>query len=107
MPIIIEITRINILLALIAIVATITVPTILHILSKRKRKLICKLFPTLSLVDVRTEVKDKIKIYYNDLIFLHLPILAIFRKTELGTLFITFSQQFPLKCHQRFLFSSH
>jgi hypothetical protein len=53
---------IPILLALL----TILVMVMLHIRSKRKKKLICKLFPSLSLVDVRTEVKDKIKIYYND-----------------------------------------
>ncbi|MEA3356863.1 MAG: hypothetical protein U9Q67_00270 [Patescibacteria group bacterium] len=45
---------------------TILVMVMLHIRSKRKKELICKLFPSLSLVDVRTEVKDKIKIYYND-----------------------------------------
>ena len=42
---------------------TILVMVMLHIRSKRKKELICKLFPSLSLVDVRTEVKDKIKIY--------------------------------------------
>ena len=66
MPNIIEATWITILLGSITVIVAIIVPIILYILSKRKKKLICKLFPSLSLVDVRTEVKDKIKIYYDE-----------------------------------------
>ncbi|MCK4735081.1 MAG: hypothetical protein KAT65_21695 [Methanophagales archaeon] len=62
---IVETTWITVLLTSIAIIAAIIVPITLYLLSKRKKKLICKLFPSLSLVDVRTEVKDKIEIYYN------------------------------------------
>ena len=62
---IVENSWITILLASIAIIIGIVVPIVLYMLSKRKKKLICKLFPSLSLVDVRTEVKDKIKIYYD------------------------------------------
>ena len=65
MPNIIETTWITILLGSIAVIVAIIVPITLYILSKRKKKLICILFPSLSLVDVRTEVKDKIEIYYN------------------------------------------
>ena len=45
---------------------TILVMVILHIRSKKKKKLTCILFPSLSLVDIRTEVKDRIKIYYDE-----------------------------------------
>ena len=57
---------ITMLLASIAIIVAIVVPLILYLLSKQKKKLICKLFPSLSLVDVQTQVKDRIKIYYNE-----------------------------------------
>ena len=53
---------INILVATIAIV----IPIILYYISQRKKKLSCLFLPFFSLVDVRNEVKDKIKIYYND-----------------------------------------
>jgi hypothetical protein len=64
MPDIIEISWIQIssLLAALAII----VPIILYTLSKQKKGLICRLYHALSLVDVRTEVRDKIKIYYNE-----------------------------------------
>ncbi|MGB7531469.1 MAG: hypothetical protein WA977_00625 [Halobacteriota archaeon] len=73
MPNIVENSWITILLASIAIV----VPIILYILSKRKKKLTCKLFPSLSLVDVRTEVKDKIKIYYNENLVENLSMMKV------------------------------
>ena len=59
---VLEISWIHILLAVFAVI----VPIVLYTIGKRKKKLICKLFPSLSLVDVRTEVKDRIKIYYDD-----------------------------------------
>ena len=57
-----EISWINILLATLAVI----VPIIILFISQRKKKLTCIFYPLLSLVDVRNEVKDKIKIYYND-----------------------------------------
>jgi len=57
-----EISWINILLATLAVI----VPIILLYISQRKKKLSCIFLPFFSLVDVRTEVKDRIKIFYND-----------------------------------------
>lgn len=57
-----EISWINILLATLAVI----VPIILLFISQRKKKLSCKFHPFFSLVDVRNEIKDKIKIFYND-----------------------------------------
>lgn len=57
-----EISWINILLATLAVI----VPIILIFISQRKKKLSCIFLPFFSLVDVRNEVKDKIKIFYND-----------------------------------------
>lgn len=57
-----EISWITILLATLAVI----VPIILLFISQRKKKLSCIFHPFFSLVDVRNEVKDKIKIFYND-----------------------------------------
>jgi len=57
-----ETSWINILLATLAVI----VPIIVLLISQRKKKLTCIFHPFFSLVDVRNEVKDKIKIYYND-----------------------------------------
>ena len=53
---------INILIATLALI----VPIILLFISQRKKKISCLFHPFFSLVDVRNEVKDRIKIYYND-----------------------------------------
>ena len=66
MPNIVGDSWITLLLALITVIAAIVVPMILYLLSKPKKKLICKLFSSLSLVDVQTQVKDSIKIYYKE-----------------------------------------
>ena len=57
-----EISWINILLAALAVI----VPIILLFISQRKKKLSCIFHPFFSLVDIRNEVKDRIKIFYND-----------------------------------------
>ena len=66
MPNTVENIWITVLLPLIAIIVAIGVPLVVYKLSKRKKKLTCILFPSLSLVDIRTEVKDRIKIYYDE-----------------------------------------
>jgi hypothetical protein len=66
MPNTVEYSWITVLLPLIAIIAAIGVPLLVYKLGKRKKKLTCILFPSLSLVDIRTEVKDRIKIYYDE-----------------------------------------
>jgi len=57
-----EISWINILLATLAVI----IPIIVLYISQRKKKLSCIFLPFFSLVDVRNEVKDRIKIFYND-----------------------------------------
>jgi hypothetical protein len=54
---------ISTLFSLIAIIVAIIVPTLIYIQTKKKKKLICLLFPPFSLVNVGTEVKDRIKIF--------------------------------------------
>ena len=56
------ISWVTIFLAILAII----VPIIVLFVSQRKKKLTCIFYPFLSLVDVRNEVKDNIKIFYND-----------------------------------------
>ena len=71
MPNIVENSWMSILLSLITIVVGI-VSIILW-----KKKLTCKLFTFSPLVDVRTEVKDKIKIYYNENLVENLSMLKV------------------------------
>ena len=68
---------IEILLGLLAVIAAITVPLIIYFLQKSKKRLAYEVVSNTQLVGVKSEVQNKIKIYYENKLVADVHLLLI------------------------------
>lgn len=68
---------IEILLGFLAVIAAITVPLIIYFLQKSKKRLAYEIISDTQLVGVKSEVQNKIKIYYEDKLVENVHLISI------------------------------
>ncbi|WP_198330609.1 hypothetical protein [Psychrobacter cibarius] len=68
---------IEILLGCLAVIAAITVPLIIYFLQKSKKRLAYEIVSNTQLVGVKSEVQNKIKIYYENKLVENVHLLLI------------------------------